>query len=111
VQIVPFWLGWSCVLHGLSAGKGLDQGDEGGLVLEQEGVAGVGIEGEFCSGDQAGESLAVSERVESVGGAIGDECGGGDRGGLSAGSVPAHRWSTTCPWAVTGADGAAGAAG
>jgi hypothetical protein len=33
VQIVPFWLGWRRVLHGLSAEKGLDQGDEGGLVF------------------------------------------------------------------------------
>ena len=52
-------------------------------------MAGVGIEGELCSGDQAGESLAVGKRVERVGGAIGDEGGGGDRGGLPAGRVSA----------------------
>ena len=40
--------------RGLSAEERLDQGNEGGLVLEQEGVAGVGVERELGSVDQAG---------------------------------------------------------
>ena len=47
----------------------LDLGNEGCLVLEQEGVAGIGVERELGSGDQAGEGVAVGERVEPVGAA------------------------------------------
>lgn len=51
----------------------LDLGNEGCLVLEKEGVAGVGVERELRCGDQAGEGVAVGERVEPVRGAVGDE--------------------------------------
>lgn len=53
----------------VSAEERLDLGNEGCLVLEQEGVAGIGVERELGSGDQAGEGVAVGERVEPVGAA------------------------------------------
>ena len=71
----------------MSAEEGLDQGNEGCLVLEQEGVAGVGVERERGAGDQAGEGVAVGERDELVLRAVGDERGDGDLGGLRAGRV------------------------
>ena len=101
-----WWLGCLVCLRvkwrGLSAEERLDQGDEGCLVLEQEGVAGVGVEREFGSGDQAGEGVAVGERVELVRRAVGDERGDGDQGGLLAGRVASGPplvplKSTTCP--------------
>src|SRR5580658_2360014 len=73
--------------RGVSAEEGLDHGNEGCLVLEQEGVAGVGVEGESGAGDQAGEDVVVGERDELVLRAVGDERGGGDLGGLRAGRV------------------------
>ena len=41
-------------LRRVVAEERLDQGNEGGLVLEQEGIAGVGVERELGSVDQAG---------------------------------------------------------
>jgi hypothetical protein len=100
------------VTAGVSAEERLDQGDEGCLVLEYEGVAGVGVERELGARDQAGESVAVGEGSSrssvplamSVGRAILAGC-------VPAGSRPAHHWSIACPWAVRVAAGAAGTGG
>jgi hypothetical protein len=67
---------WGVLREALSAEERLDQGQEGCLVLEQEGVAGIGVERELGSRDQAGEGKAVGGRVEPVGRAVGDQRGG-----------------------------------
>ena len=43
--------------------------------LEQEPVAGIGVEHQSRPGDEAGEDVVIGDRVELVGGAVGDKSG------------------------------------
>jgi hypothetical protein len=57
--------------------------------LEQEGMPGVVVEHQPGSGDQPGQGMVVGDLVQPVGGAVGNEGGDRDRGGLPAGRVRA----------------------
>ena len=52
-------------------------------------MPGVGVEHQSCFGDQPGQGMVVGDRVQPVGGAVGDEGGDRDGGGLAAGRVGA----------------------
>lgn len=52
-----------------------DERSEARSFLEQEPMPGIGVEHQPCPGDEAGEGVVIGDRVEPVGGAVGDKRG------------------------------------
>ena len=61
------------VVESVPAQEALHDRDECALLLEEEGVSGVGINRELRFRNQRGEHVVVRDRIEAVNGAIGDE--------------------------------------
>ena len=66
------------VVDSISVQEAFDDPDEGLLLLEEEGVPGVGVQHELRFRDEGRDHVVVRDRIEAVNGAIGDEGRHGD---------------------------------